>query len=299
MPDGETLNQQTTSTDEQLPIRTYLKWEAPIARARAQGRRTQDAELGRQFGVDRRRDQQAAAEVAAGAGRYLCQADAVAEDPGRAPSRAAALPRLRQRADRGLHAARRRPLLRRGRGDHGRHGPFRGRSVMVIGHEKGTDTESRIRHNFGMARPEGYRKAVRLMELAERFDMPVITLIDTRRRLSRHRRRGARPGRGHRPLDRRAASRSACRSSSVVIGEGGSGGAVAIATANRILMLEHAIYTVASPEAAASILWRDERPRHRRRDQHEDHRPGSAQLKRHRRHHPRAGRRRPPRPGRR
>jgi acetyl-CoA carboxylase carboxyl transferase subunit alpha len=135
-------------------------------------------------------------------------------------------------------------------------GSFRGRSVVVMGHEKGADTEGRIRHNFGMAKPEGYRKAIRLMELAERFDMPVITLIDTP---------GAYPGIG---AEERGQAEAIARSTdvclglgvpiiSVVIGEGGSGGAVAIATANRILMLEHAIYTVASPEAAASILWRD------------------------------------------
>ncbi|HEX7072524.1 MAG TPA: acetyl-CoA carboxylase carboxyltransferase subunit alpha [Hyphomicrobiaceae bacterium] len=135
-------------------------------------------------------------------------------------------------------------------------GRFRGRSVMVIGHEKGSDTESRIRHNFGMARPEGYRKAVRLMDMADRFGLPVITFIDTA---------GAYPGIG---AEERGQAEAIARSTdrclslgvpivAVVIGEGGSGGAVAIATANRILMLEHAIYTVASPEAAASILWRD------------------------------------------
>jgi len=135
-------------------------------------------------------------------------------------------------------------------------GRFRGRSVMLIGHEKGSDTESRIRHNFGMAKPEGYRKAVRLMEMAERFNLPVITLVDTA---------GAYPGIG---AEERGQAEAIARSTdcclaigvpliSVVIGEGGSGGAIAIATANRILMLEHAIYTVASPEAAASILWRD------------------------------------------
>ena len=135
-------------------------------------------------------------------------------------------------------------------------GQFRGRSVMVMGHEKGSDTESRIRHNFGMARPEGYRKAVRLMDMADRFGLPVITIIDTA---------GAYPGIG---AEERGQAEAIARSTdrclslgvpiiAIVIGEGGSGGAVAIATANRILMLEHAIYTVASPEAAASILWRD------------------------------------------
>jgi acetyl-CoA carboxylase carboxyl transferase subunit alpha len=135
-------------------------------------------------------------------------------------------------------------------------GRLQGRSVMVIGHEKGSDTEGRIKHNFGMARPEGYRKAVRLMEMAERFKLPVISLIDTA---------GAYPGIG---AEERGQAEAIARSTdcclglgvpiiAVVIGEGGSGGAVAIATANRVYMLEHAIYTVASPEAAASILWRD------------------------------------------
>jgi acetyl-CoA carboxylase carboxyl transferase subunit alpha len=135
-------------------------------------------------------------------------------------------------------------------------GRFRGRSVMVLGHEKGSDTEARIRHNFGMAKPEGYRKAVRLMGLADKFGLPIITLVDTA---------GAYPGIG---AEERGQAEAIARSTdcclsvgvpiiAVVIGEGGSGGAVAIATANRILMLEHAIYTVASPEAAASILWRD------------------------------------------
>jgi acetyl-CoA carboxylase carboxyl transferase subunit alpha len=135
-------------------------------------------------------------------------------------------------------------------------GRFRGRPIMVIGHEKGSDTESRIKHNFGMARPEGYRKAVRLMDLAEKFGLPVLALVDTA---------GAYPGIG---AEERGQAEAIARSTdrclsltvplvAVVIGEGGSGGAVAIATANRVLMLEHSIYTVASPEAAASILWRD------------------------------------------
>jgi acetyl-CoA carboxylase carboxyl transferase subunit alpha len=135
-------------------------------------------------------------------------------------------------------------------------GTFRGRSVVVIGHEKGHDTETRIKHNFGMARPEGYRKAARLMDLAERFGLPVLSLVDTA---------GAYPGVG---AEERGQAEAIARSTdrclslgvpmiALVIGEGGSGGAIAIASANRILMLEHAVYTVASPEAAASILWRD------------------------------------------
>jgi acetyl-CoA carboxylase carboxyl transferase subunit alpha len=135
-------------------------------------------------------------------------------------------------------------------------GRFQGESVCVIGHEKGSDTESRLAHNFGMARPEGYRKAARLMRMADRFDIPVIALIDTA---------GAYPGIG---AEERGQAEAIARSTeacleigvpnvAVIIGEGGSGGAVAIATANRVIMLEHAIYSVISPEGAASILWRD------------------------------------------
>src|ERR671936_1556908 len=135
-------------------------------------------------------------------------------------------------------------------------GRFRGESICVIGQEKGSNTESRLKHNFGMARPEGYRKAIRLMEMADRFDIPVIALVDTA---------GAYPGidaeeRGQ--AEAIARSTEACLALgvpnvAVILGEGGSGGAIAIATANRVLMLEHAIYSVISPEGAASILWRD------------------------------------------
>jgi acetyl-CoA carboxylase carboxyl transferase subunit alpha len=135
-------------------------------------------------------------------------------------------------------------------------GRFRGESICVLGHEKGSDTESRLKHNFGMARPEGYRKAVRLMEMADHFDIPVLSLVDTA---------GAYPGIG---AEERGQAEAIARSTevclnlgvpniAVVVGEGGSGGAIAIATANRVLMLEHAIYSVISPEGAASILWRD------------------------------------------
>jgi acetyl-CoA carboxylase carboxyl transferase subunit alpha len=135
-------------------------------------------------------------------------------------------------------------------------GRFEGQSVVVIGQEKGSDTASRLKHNWGMARPEGYRKAVRLMEMADRFGLPVVTFVDTS---------GAFPGvdaeeRGQ--AEAIARSTDCCLSLgvpmvSVVIGEGGSGGAIAIATANSVLMLEHSIYSVISPEGAASILWRD------------------------------------------
>ncbi|MEA2833615.1 MAG: acetyl-CoA carboxylase carboxyl transferase subunit alpha [Methylobacteriaceae bacterium] len=135
-------------------------------------------------------------------------------------------------------------------------GRFQGQPVCVLGQEKGANTESRLEHNFGMARPEGYRKAVRLMELADRFDLPVISLIDTA---------GAFPGidaeeRGQAEAIARSTETSlglGVPNVAVIVGEGGSGGAVAIASCNKVLMLEHAIYTVASPEASASILWRD------------------------------------------
>ena len=133
---------------------------------------------------------------------------------------------------------------------------FNDKPVMVIGHEKGNDTKSRIERNFGMARPEGYRKAVRLMEMAHRFGLPVITLVDTP---------GAYPGKG---AEERGQSEAIARATqkcleigvpmvSVIIGEGGSGGAVAFATANRVAMLEHSVYSVISPEGCASILWKD------------------------------------------
>ena len=135
-------------------------------------------------------------------------------------------------------------------------GRFRGMSVVVIGQEKGDETEARVRHNFGMARPEGYRKAQRLMKLAEQFELPVITLVDTP---------GAYPGIG---AEERGQAEAIARSIevclglrvplvSVVIGEGGSGGAIALAAANTVFMLEHSIYSVISPEGCASILWRD------------------------------------------
>ena len=135
-------------------------------------------------------------------------------------------------------------------------GRFRGQPVAVMGHERGNDTESRIRHNFGSARPEGYRKAVRIMEMADRFSLPVISLVDTA---------GAYPGVGAEERGQAEAiarSTDACLSLStpnvaVIVGEGGSGGAIALATCNRVMMLEHAIYSVISPEGAASILWRD------------------------------------------
>lgn len=132
---------------------------------------------------------------------------------------------------------------------------FRGRRVMVIGHEKGDDTASRLRHNFGMGKPEGYRKAIRLMQLANRFGLPVVTLVDTS---------GAFPGvqaeeRGQ--AEAIARSTETCLALGVpmvaaVVGEGGSGGAIALAAGNKVLMFEHAVYSVISPEGCASILWR-------------------------------------------
>lgn len=135
-------------------------------------------------------------------------------------------------------------------------GRFEGRSVAIIGQEKGMDTQSRLKHNFGMARPEGYRKAIRIMDMADRYNLPVISLVDTA---------GAYPGVG---AEARGQAEAIARSTekcltlevpmvSIIIGEGGSGGAIAIASANRVYMLEHSIYSVISPEAGASILWRD------------------------------------------
>jgi acetyl-CoA carboxylase carboxyl transferase subunit alpha len=135
-------------------------------------------------------------------------------------------------------------------------GRFGGDSICVIGHEKGSTTEDRLKHNFGMARPEGYRKAVRLMQMADRFGIPILSLIDTE---------GAYPGIG---AEERGQAEAIARSTetclelgvpniALIIGVGGSGGAIAVATANRVLMLEHAFYSVISPEGAASILWRD------------------------------------------
>ena len=135
-------------------------------------------------------------------------------------------------------------------------GRFRGRAVAILGHEKGNNTESRLKHNFGMARPDGYRKAVRVMDMAERFGLPLISFVDTA---------GAYPGIG---AEERGQAEAIARSTdrclslgvpnvAIIIGEGGSGGAIAIATANRVFMLEHSIYSVISPEGAASILWRD------------------------------------------
>src|ERR1043166_6664413 len=135
-------------------------------------------------------------------------------------------------------------------------GRFRGESICVIGHEKGSTTEDRLKHNFGMARPEGYRKAVRIMQMADRFAIPVLPLVDPE---------GAYPGIG---AEERGQAEAIARSTeacielgvpnvAVIIGVGGSGGAIAVATANKVLMLEHAFYSVISPEGAASILWRD------------------------------------------
>ena len=135
-------------------------------------------------------------------------------------------------------------------------GKFLGRPVLVLGHEKGRTTQERLKHNFGMARPEGYRKAVRLMDLAEKFSLPVVSFVDTA---------GAYPGIG---AEERGQAEAIARSTercltlgvpmvAVITGEGGSGGAIAIAAANKVLMLEHSIYSVISPEGAASILWKD------------------------------------------
>ena len=196
-------------------------------------------------------------------------------------------------------AVRRRPQVQRGRGDRRRLRPLQGREhLRASATRRAPSTESRLKHNFGMARPEGYRKAVRLMEMADRFDIPVLALVDTA---------GAYPGidaeeRGQ--AEAIARSTDACLNLgvpnvAVILGEGGSGGAVAIATANRVLMLEHAIYSVISPEGAASILWRDTT---KAQDAATNMKITAADLhgvRHHRRHRHRADRRRPPRSGRR
>ena len=155
-----------------------------------------------------------------------------------------------------MDAAGRRPQVREDAALQAGFGRFNGQSVAVLGQEKGNSTETRLKHNFGMARPEGYRKAVRIMDMADRFNIPLISFVDTA---------GAYPGIG---AEERGQAEAIARSTekclelgvpnlAIIIGEGGSGGAIAIATANRVLMLENAIYSVISPEAGASILWRD------------------------------------------
>ena len=177
-------------------------------------------------------------------------------------------------------------------------GRFRGESVCVIGQEKGSDTDSRLKHNFGMARPEGYRKAVRLMDMADHFEIPVIALIDTA---------GAYPGIG---AEERGQAEAIARSTeaclrigvpnvAAIIGEGGSGGAIAIATANRVIMLEHAIYSVISPGRRGLDPLARYRQGARGRVEHEDHRPGSCAFRRRRHRRARADRRRASRSGRR
>jgi acetyl-CoA carboxylase carboxyl transferase subunit alpha len=256
MAESNPLNDKSQKVDDPLQVRTYLKWEAPVlelerkvAELRALNAGDNSVSIADEIGKLQQKARQALLDTYAKLTPW--QKTEVARHPER-PHTLDFVSALIEDFT---------PLA----GDRyfaedaaimGGMGSFRGRSVVVMGHEKGADTEGRIRHNFGMAKPEGYRKAIRLMELAERFDMPVITLIDTP---------GAYPGIG---AEERGQAEAIARSTdtclrlgvpiiSVVIGEGGSGGAVAIATANRILMLEHAIYTVASPEAAASILWRD------------------------------------------
>ena len=171
---------------------------------------------------------------------------------------------------------------------------FQRRAVMIIGHHKGEDTAGRVAHNFGMALPEGYRKAARLMEMADRFQLPVITLVDTP---------GAYPGLG---AEERGQAEAIARCTeqclaigvpivSVIVGEGGSGGAVALATGNRVLMLEHAVYSVISPEGAASILWRSAKRASRGGGRAEDHRGGFAPAESDRPHRLRAAGWRTPR----
>ena len=226
--------------------------------------------------------------------RHLCPADALAEGAGGAPSRAAAFPGLCQADLRRIHAAGRRPRLWRGPGGGGGLARFRGRAVAFIGQEKGNDTKTRLQHNFGLAMPEGYRKAVRIFELADRFGLPVLSFCDTS---------GAYPGVS---AEERGQAEAIARSIeaglslkapfiATIIGEGMSGGAIAIAAANRVYMLEHSIYSVISPEGASSILWRSADKAQEAATRAQDHGPGSAAAETDRRHRAGAGRRRPSR----
>jgi acetyl-CoA carboxylase carboxyl transferase subunit alpha len=246
----------TNTSDDQLPIRTYLKWEAPllelerkVAELKTLNAGDNSVSIADEISKLQQKSRQSLVDM------YAKLTPWQKTEVARHPERPHSLDFINGLIEDFVPLAGDR-YFAEDAAIMGGMGSFRGRSVVVMGHEKGADTEGRIRHNFGMAKPEGYRKAIRLMELAERFEMPVITLIDTP---------GAYPGIG---AEERGQAEAIARSTdmclglgvpiiSVVIGEGGSGGAVAIATANRILMLEHAIYTVASPEAAASILWRD------------------------------------------
>ena len=181
-------------------MRTYLDFEKPIAELESKVAELK-ALAGEQHSVSIEEElAKLEKEGPRGPGRDLLRAHPLAEDASCPSPRAPAFPPLHRGAGRGFHSARRRPFFAEDQAIVGGIGRLSGRSVMVLGHEKGSDTEGRIKHNFGMARPEGYRKAVRLMEMADRFKLPVVSLVDTA--VSQHRGRGARPGRGHRPLDR-------------------------------------------------------------------------------------------------
>ena len=238
-------------------MRSYLDFEKPVAEIEAKIEELRALETRRQRRRDRRGDRAARSQGGADAARPLRRPHALAEDAGRAPSRAAA---LRSTISAALITDFVPLAGDRKFGDDeaivGGFGRFRGESICVLGHEKGSTTEDRLKHNFGMARPEGYRKAVRLMQMADRFGIPILSLVDTE---------GAYPGIG---AEERGQAEAIARSTeaclelgvpnvAVIIGVGGSGGAIAVATANRVLMLEHAFYSVISPEGAASILWRD------------------------------------------
>ena len=233
----------------------YLEFEKPIAELEEKIEELSLLVL--DLRLVRDRDRRPAQEGRAAAQEDLCRPRPVAEDPGRAPPAASAFHRLSRAACS--------PTIVELRGDRqfgddqailGGLARFRGQPVVVMGHEKGHDTATRLTHNFGMARPEGYRKAVRLMDMAEQFGLPVLTFVDTA---------GAYPGLG---AEERGQAEAIARSTergltlgvpfiATVTGEGGSGGAIAIAAANRVLILEHSIYSVISPEGAAGILWRD------------------------------------------
>ena len=238
-------------------MRSYLDFEKPVAELEAKADELRGVAESSGSAAIAKEIEALETRAEAQLKRTLCSADAMAEDDGRAPSDAAALPAITWK--RWSRTSRRWPATAcsaRTRPSSAASDAFAGSPSASSARRRARTPRRRLRHNFGMAMPEGYRKAVRLMELADRFDVPVLSFVDTA---------GAYPGiaaeeRGQ--AEAIARSTDCCLSLGVpncalVIGEGGSGGAVAIASCNTVLMLEHAIYTVASPEASASILWRD------------------------------------------
>ena len=270
----------------------YLDFEKPVADLEGKILELKKLAEKRRGGRCRRRDRAAREALARCAARHLQGADALAEGAGGAPSRPAALPRLRRGPVHRFHAARRRPQLRRGRRHRRRLRAFprragRGhRPGKGLRHQEPPQAQFRLGPARGLPQGgahHGTGRPLRACRWSRWSTPPAPIPASAPRSAARPKPSPARP---------RPAWRCKVPSISVVIGEGGSGGAIAIATANRVYMLEHAIYSVISPEGAASILWRDTTRSQGRRDQHEDHRAGPAGAEDHRRHHPRAAGRR-------